>query len=59
MEMEIAVNKTLSLDLECLKILIELKKETDINKSKLVRMFIKYFNNNKDKLAELIKGEPT
>lgn len=59
MEMEIAINKTLSLDLECLKILIELKKETDINKSKLVRMFIKYFNNNRDKLEELIKGETT
>lgn len=53
---DISVTKTLSLNLECLKILNELTEKTKVNKSKLVRIFIKYFYENYNELEETIRG---
>ena len=48
------VNRTLSLDYETLKILAQFTESTKINKSKLVREFIKFFRDNKEELDNLI-----
>jgi len=52
----IGINKTLSLDYETLEILTEFKKNTEINASKLVREFIKFFRDNKEEFDKLIKS---
>lgn len=54
-KMEIAINRTLSLDFDSVTNLDKLSDDTKINKSKLVRLFINYFSKNKDRLEELIK----
>ncbi len=53
--MELAITKTLSLNLETIKNLIKLSKDTEINMSELVRLFINHFNKNREELKDLIK----
>lgn len=50
-----SINRTLCLDYETLKILTQFNENTKINKSKLVREFIKFFRDNKEELDKLIK----
>lgn len=54
--MEIAVTKTLSLNMETITNLNKLSNDTELNMSELVRTFINYFFENRDKLEELLKG---
>jgi len=52
---KISITKTLSLDYETLKILEQFNENTKINKSKLVREFIKFFRDNEKEYDKLIK----
>lgn len=56
MKSNFAITKTLSLDYETLKILAQFNENTKINKSKLVREFIKFFRDNKIELDKLVKA---
>lgn len=53
---DFAIVKSLSLNYETLEILEMFKDNTKINKSKLVREFIKFFRDNKEELDKLIKA---
>jgi len=50
-----SINRTLCLDFETLNVLTQFNENTKVNKSKLVREFIKYFRDNKEEFDKLIK----
>ena len=53
--MEANIVKNFSFNTESFNKLKELCKERKVNRSLLVRMFISYFHNNREKLEELIR----
>jgi len=46
-----------SLDIEHVEMLNDLKEKAKINKSKLMRKFIRYFSENKEEFEKLIQGD--
>jgi hypothetical protein len=52
-----SILKSFSFDMETIHILDELGREFDIAHSKLARILLKYFYENKDILEELIKKD--
>jgi len=51
------MNKSITLTLETINRLVDMSNEMDINHSKLIRIFINYFNQNRVELKEIIKGD--
>ena len=52
-----SMNITLSMTSKSIEILEELSRKSDVSNSKLVRMFLDYFNKNPDDYKKLIEGD--
>lgn len=51
------VIKTISLTSKSIEKLDKMKKKTKINESKLLRMFINYFDRNKSEFKKMLKND--
>lgn len=54
--MQVAIPRTFTLNMENIINLNKISRDTELNMSELVRLFINYFFENRDKLEELIEG---